>query len=163
MNVFQFFISFKRTNNANNAAHYVKLGTKRRESSKRDYYTISPWVIIKAIIIKATSSSLQLLVFLDFPSDNGLKWPGSARGPEQSLEWSRYKCIFPAQTCKNIKLNAVCGLKQNGTKIYGLRETLFDSFSYHAPPAWPLFLSAWLEFLERGEFFKHLFSEWAPQ
>ena len=86
-------------------------------------------MIIKAIIIKATSSSLQLLVFLDFPSDNGLKWPGSARGPEQSLEWSRYKCIFPAQTCKNIRLNAVCGLKQNGTKTYGLRETLFDSFS----------------------------------
>jgi len=51
MNVFQFFIIYKRTNNANNATHYVKLGKKRRESSKRNCYIISPRVIIKAIII----------------------------------------------------------------------------------------------------------------
>ena len=51
MNVFQFFIIYKRTNNANNATHYVKLGQKRRESSKRNYYIISPRMIIKAIII----------------------------------------------------------------------------------------------------------------
>jgi len=51
MNVFQFIIICKRTNNANNATHYVKLGKKRRESSKRNYYIISPRVIIKAIII----------------------------------------------------------------------------------------------------------------
>jgi len=51
VNVFQFFITCKRTNNANNATHYVKLGKKRRESSKRDYYIISPRVIIKALII----------------------------------------------------------------------------------------------------------------
>ena len=50
MNVFQFFIVCTRTNNANNATHYVKLGKKRRESSKRNYYIISPRVIIKAII-----------------------------------------------------------------------------------------------------------------
>jgi len=50
MNVFQFFIICKRTNNANNATHYVKLGKKRRESSKRNYYIISPRAIIKAII-----------------------------------------------------------------------------------------------------------------
>ena len=51
MNVFQFFIICKRTNNANNATHYVKLGKKRRESSKRNCYIISPRDIIKAIII----------------------------------------------------------------------------------------------------------------
>ena len=51
MNVFQFFIICERTNNANNATFYVKLGKKRRESSKRNYYIISPRVIIKAIII----------------------------------------------------------------------------------------------------------------
>jgi len=51
MNVFQFYIICKRTNNANNATHYVKLGKKRRESSKRNYYIISPRVIIKAIIV----------------------------------------------------------------------------------------------------------------
>ena len=39
------------SNNANNATHYVKLGTKRCESSKRNYYIISSRVIIKAIII----------------------------------------------------------------------------------------------------------------
>ena len=52
MNVFQFFIICKRTNNANNATHYVKLGKKGRESSKRNYYIISPSVIIKAIVIR---------------------------------------------------------------------------------------------------------------
>ena len=31
--------------------HSLKLGTKRRESSKRNYYIISPRMIIKAIII----------------------------------------------------------------------------------------------------------------
>jgi len=51
MNVFQFFITCKSTNNANNATHYVKLGKKRRESSKRNYYIMSPRVIIKPIII----------------------------------------------------------------------------------------------------------------
>jgi len=45
---FQFFISCKRTNNANNATHFVKLGKKRRESFKR---IISSRVIIKGIII----------------------------------------------------------------------------------------------------------------
>jgi len=34
MNIFQFFITCKRTYNTNNATHYVKLGTKGRESSK---------------------------------------------------------------------------------------------------------------------------------
>jgi len=51
MNIFQFFITCKRTNNANNTTHYVKLGKKRRKSSKRNYYIISPRVMIKAIII----------------------------------------------------------------------------------------------------------------
>ena len=53
MNVFSFSSPAKKTSwyNANNATHYVKLGKKRRESSKRNYYIISPRVIIKAIII----------------------------------------------------------------------------------------------------------------
>ena len=51
MDVFHFFITCKRTNNANKVTHYVKLGKKGRESSKRDYYIISPRVIINAIII----------------------------------------------------------------------------------------------------------------
>jgi len=51
MNVLNFSIIYTRTNNANNAIHYVKLGNKRRESSKHNYYIISPRVIIKAIII----------------------------------------------------------------------------------------------------------------
>jgi len=53
--MFQLFIICKRTNNANNATHYVELGKKRRESSKRNYYVqarISPGVIINAIIIR---------------------------------------------------------------------------------------------------------------
>jgi len=61
MNVFQFFIICKRTNNANNATHYVKLGKKRRESSKRNYYIISPRVIIKAIIIMRRCNNFRSL------------------------------------------------------------------------------------------------------
>ena len=60
MNVFQFLIICKRTNNVNNATHYVKLGKKRRENSKRNYYIISPRVIIKAIIIKRIEENLQV-------------------------------------------------------------------------------------------------------
>jgi len=51
MNVFHFFIACERTNSANNATHYVKLGKKRRESSERNYYIISSGVVIKATII----------------------------------------------------------------------------------------------------------------
>jgi len=47
----------KRTNNANNATHYVKLGKKTRESSKRNYNIISPRVIIKAVIIISAGNS----------------------------------------------------------------------------------------------------------
>ena len=151
MNVCQFSTTFKRTNNANNAIQYVKLGKKRRESSKCNYYNIYPWVIIQAIIIKATSSSLQLLVFFDFPSNNALKWPGSARGLERSLEWSRHNCIFPAQTCRNIKLNAVYFLKQNGSKICSLRDTLFDPFLYYTPGLASFFPLPW-NFSNRASF-----------
>jgi len=41
----------RRTNNANNATHYVKLGKKRREISKLNYYIISPRIMMIAIII----------------------------------------------------------------------------------------------------------------
>jgi len=51
MNIVQFFITCKRTNNANNATHYVKLGKNRRERSKCNYYIISPTEITKAIIV----------------------------------------------------------------------------------------------------------------
>jgi len=46
---FQFFITCRKTEKANNVNHYVKLGKKSRESSKR--YMVSPRVITKAIII----------------------------------------------------------------------------------------------------------------
>jgi len=51
MNILSFSSPAKKTNNANNATHYVKLGKKRRESSKRKYYIISLSLIITAIII----------------------------------------------------------------------------------------------------------------
>jgi len=51
MNVFQFFITCKRTNSANIATHHVNLSKKGRESSNHNYYIISPKVITKAIII----------------------------------------------------------------------------------------------------------------
>jgi len=48
MNIFA-----KRTNNANNAIHDVKLGAseKRQKNSIRNYNFIGPRVMIKAIII----------------------------------------------------------------------------------------------------------------
>ena len=47
--------------------HSFKLGKKRRESSKRNYYIISPRVIIKAIIIiigSLTLTQIFLILFL---------------------------------------------------------------------------------------------------
>ena len=57
--IFSVFHHLQRTNNANNANHYVKLGKKRRESSKRNYYMISPRVTIKAIIIIVVGLSVR--------------------------------------------------------------------------------------------------------
>jgi len=48
-----------KQHNANNAIHYVKLGKKRRESSKRNYYIVSPRVIIKAIIVNSIIIAAQ--------------------------------------------------------------------------------------------------------
>jgi len=48
---FRYFFNTNMHNNANNATHYVKLGKKSQESCKHSYYSISPIVIIKAIII----------------------------------------------------------------------------------------------------------------
>ena len=42
--------------------HSLKLDKKRRESSKRNYYIISPRVIIKAIIIISVGQSVGLLI-----------------------------------------------------------------------------------------------------
>jgi len=50
MIVFSFASPAKRTSDANDAT-YVKVGKKRLENYKRNYYIISPRVIIKAIII----------------------------------------------------------------------------------------------------------------
>jgi len=50
MNVFLFFITCKRTNNANNATYYVKLVKKRRKSSKPNYYIISMMRLRKGIV-----------------------------------------------------------------------------------------------------------------
>jgi len=66
MHVFQFFIICKRTNNANNATHYVKLGKTRRKNSKWNYYIISPRVIIKAVIIIIFSPTLAFACLLWF-------------------------------------------------------------------------------------------------
>jgi len=41
--------------------HSLKLGKKRRESSKRNYYIISPRVIIKAIIIRILLTRKSLI------------------------------------------------------------------------------------------------------
>jgi len=59
---FQFSIACKKANNTNNATHYVKVGKKRRESSKRNYYIISPRVIIKAKPIKCPSLGVYVPV-----------------------------------------------------------------------------------------------------
>ena len=50
MNVFSVFQHLQK-DKQRKQRHSLKLGKKRRESSKRNYYIISPRVIIKAIII----------------------------------------------------------------------------------------------------------------
>jgi len=61
----------KRTNNANNATYYVKLGKKRRESSKHNHCIISPRAIIRAIIsimvtsMKIGGRTLVTIVFVE--------------------------------------------------------------------------------------------------
>ena len=45
--------------------HSLKLGKKRRESSKRNYYIISPRVIIKAIIIICLRVSLHAYIVIN--------------------------------------------------------------------------------------------------
>jgi len=49
MNVSQFSSSAK--NKQRKQRHSLKLGKERRESSKHNYYIISPIVIVKAVII----------------------------------------------------------------------------------------------------------------
>jgi len=59
----------KRSINANNATHYVKLGKKRRESSQCNCSIMSPRVMIKAIIIivlQASRGKRQRRVLRDF-------------------------------------------------------------------------------------------------
>jgi len=48
---------------SNNDTHYVKLDKKRRESSNRNYYIISPRVMIKAIIIIHTRTNVYTLSY----------------------------------------------------------------------------------------------------
>jgi len=43
--------------------HSLKLGQKRQKSSKRNYYIISPRVIIKAIIIIRGSGYIAIVAF----------------------------------------------------------------------------------------------------
>jgi len=73
MNDFQFLITCKRTNNANNAIHYVKLGKQRRESSKHNYYTISSRLTIKAISITKLPNAVgsELLLKRREPAGRG--------------------------------------------------------------------------------------------
>ena len=51
MNIFSFSTPAKRTNSAITTTRYVKLGKKRRNSSKCKYYIISSRMVIKVIII----------------------------------------------------------------------------------------------------------------
>ena len=61
--------------------HSLKLGKKRRESSKRNYYIISPRVIIKAIIIIFSPSTVSLTA----PSCHGYSFSCSSSAP-----WNNY-------------------------------------------------------------------------
>jgi len=59
MNVFHHLQKDKQRKQRNS----LKLGKKRRESSKRNYYIISPRVIIKAIIIICVNKNLFVISF----------------------------------------------------------------------------------------------------
>jgi len=81
-----------------NATHYVKLGKKRRESSNRNYYIISPRVTIKAIIIinmlalfscgseRKSLASTQRRLFIFAPSESHLNSFRKRETEQRSLE-----------------------------------------------------------------------------
>jgi len=58
MNVFLVFHHLQK-DKQRKQRHSLKLSKKRRESSKRNYYIISPRVIIKAIIISPISEKVK--------------------------------------------------------------------------------------------------------
>jgi len=60
----QFSSLATRTTNANTVIHYVKLGKKRRESSKWNCYIISQRVIIKAIIIRNIHLDINQSIYI---------------------------------------------------------------------------------------------------
>jgi len=102
MNVFQFFITCKRTNNANNATHYVKLGKKRRESSKRNCYIISPRVIINAM---SQTPVWRAYLHMHWCSGHLFQWvqttptARNAHTPVQDLR-RKYTCVMvPSLLC----------------------------------------------------------------
>jgi len=73
MNVFPVFQHLQK-DKQRKQRHSLKLGKKRRENSKHNYYIISPRVIRKAIIIikpKSATSILQAL-FCRFVGCNGV-------------------------------------------------------------------------------------------
>jgi len=61
MNIFSVFQHLQK-DKQRKQRHSLKLGKKRRESSKRNYYIISPRVIIKAIIIISRTSLFPIPV-----------------------------------------------------------------------------------------------------
>jgi len=120
MNVFRFSSPAKRTKNANNATHYVKLGKKRRDSSKRNDYITSQRVIIKAIIIiccpwrgvgPGGEQRFWGGVWKDSPS-----WKDKTRNGNRNPEWSAQIYFQKAQLKKNMNFEHwVSGLIFSGT------------------------------------------------
>jgi len=92
---FQFFITCKRTNNVNNATHYVTLGKKRCKTSKRNHYIISPRVIIKAIIIiNRNGSRSQTSAFDERGLDDARTYKRSMTKCQDSTHGQRRFCLF---------------------------------------------------------------------
>jgi len=98
MNVCQFFITCKRTNNANNTTHCVKLGKKRRKSSKRNYYIFSPSVKTEAIIVTHYDSFKKNLLMAQDSVQETFKV--CLRSSENMVSPKQFG-LSPVGTCRN--------------------------------------------------------------
>jgi len=79
--------------------HSLKLGRKRRESFKRNYYIISPKVIIKAIIIMVLNNTCECMPTLR-KNAYGLVHAHLSNGAAASLPWKLLRTYL--ESCANI-------------------------------------------------------------
>jgi len=99
MDVCSFASPARRTSDANEATLYVKLGKKRLEIYKRNYYIISPRVIMKAIIIMSIGTILLLYALCTFHMKEVNCQANAARTPCPGLRFDGSERVYNSSAC----------------------------------------------------------------